>query len=249
MIQESKKLFFKTASIAFDDELALKLAAQKKYSALTILTYQKFDLSDFEVTPKKTPVIYLDKEPREILLDFNSSTRNQINRTFNEPDFKFIVGKECFEDAYKLYKDFEYGQDRVPFDRGEMAHFLPFLAYFKNQPISLVFCLDEFPYLRARSICSVRLKTNDKKFYRWIACASRRLIYEACSYGRQRNYQWMDLGSINLDSADKSGIAEFKSSFHGELINEYTYFRKSPLFKILEKFVKIKLVIWKMFKI
>jgi len=180
---------------------------------------------------------------------FNPSTRNQINRTFNEPAIEFKNGDDCFDDAYSLYKYFEYSQGRVPFPKKEMMHFKPFLAYYEGRPVSLVFCLDQFPFLRARSICSIRLKAEDKALYRWIACASRRLIYEICRYGQEKKYKWLDMGSINLEAGEKSGIAGFKASFHGEIIDEYTYFYKSRVFGIFEKFVKIKLTIYKLFKI
>jgi len=216
---------------------------------LTILTYQKMDLPDFEMTPKKTPVIHLDKNPEEILSGFNDTARNEIRKTFNLANLKCVQGAEFFADAYELYKKFEYGQGRVPFSAKEMRTFHPFVAYWRNRPISLIFCLESYPYLRARSICSARLQAKDKEIYRLIASATRRLIYEVCVYGRSKGYRWFDLGSINLTDTEKSSIAQFKSFFRGELIDEYTYFRKSRFFKILEKFVKIKLIIYKIFKI
>ena len=250
MITESKKIIFKTASVVFDDELALKLAKEKKYDSLTILSYNDLDLAGFSETRKKTPVIHLDKKtPEDILAGFNSTVRNEVRKTFKINELDFVEGPQYFDDAYELYKKFEYGQGRTPFSKKEMRAFRPFVAYFKKQPVSLMFCYDIFPFLRARSICSLRMETEDKEMYRMIAYASRRLVFEICRYGWERGYKWFDLGSINLESANKSSIALFKSFFKGEIIEEHTYFYKTALFHFFEKFVKIKLVIFNLFKI
>jgi hypothetical protein len=251
MIFTDKKFIFNTVRIVMEDDKIDEYLNKKKYQKIVIITYNKLNLGkDFHVHHKLTPNIYLDCRIDEILGNFNSSTRNQINRTFKEFDLKFVSCDKNFDKIYEIYKKFEYAQKRVPFSKKTMKCYLAFCAYYKQELISLILCFDSFPYLRARSICSRRLETENKEKYRIISIATRRLVYEICKYGKEHNYQLFDLGSMPADLNDpkKVGIAEFKSSFGAKLEDEYTYTYKSMVYKFFEKFVKIKLFLFGILK-
>lgn len=248
-----KKFIFNTVRIVMEDDKIDKYLDKKKYQKIVIITYNKLDIGkDFHVHHKLTPNIYLDKDLEDILLGFGASTRNQVRRTFREPDLKFVSNDKNFNEIYNIYKSFEYAQGRVPFSKKAMKDYLVFSAYYKGELISLILCFDSFPFLRSRSICSKRLETEyrDRKKYRIISIATRRLVYEVCKHGKERGYKLFDLGSMpsNLKDKKKAGIAEFKSSFGDRLEDEYTYTYKSKIYRTFEKLVGIKLFLFKILK-
>jgi len=236
-----------------DDKIGQYLD-KDKYQKIVIITYNKLNFGkDFYVHHKLTPNIYLDRKLNDILLGFNPSTRNQVNRSLREQDLKFVSADKNFSQIYEVYRSFEYAQDRVPFSGETMKDYLAFSAYYKGELVSLILCFDSFPYLRSRSICSKRLEKDygNKKKYRIISVATRGLVYEICKYGKEHGYKLFDLGSMPADlrNPKKAGIAEFKSSFGGKLEDEYTYTYKSKLYRFFEKLVKIKLFLFKTLKL
>lgn len=248
MIVLDKKFIFNAARIVLEDDKISQYLDRKKYQRIVIISYQKLALGDdFQVNRKLTPIIHLDQELDNIFANFNDTTRNEIRKTFKNEELKFVAEDKNFDEIYELYKKFEYSQGRVPFSQKAMKDYLAFTAYYQNKLVSLILCFNSFPYLRARSICSKRLETQDREKYKIISNAGRRLVYEVCRYGQQRGYKLFDLGSINLEDKQKEGVAGFKSCFGGQLENEYTYTYKSKLYNFFEKFVAVKLFLLKIF--
>jgi len=251
MIFLEKNFIFNAARIVLEDDKINQYLDKKKYQKIVIITYKKMNLGeDFTVGHKLTPNIYLNQGLDNIFSKFNETTRNEVRRTFKNPDLKFMANDKNFNEIYELYKNFEYSQGRTPFNGRTMKNFLAFSAYHKKELVSVILCFDTFPYLRARSICSKRLETEDKEKYKIISNATRGLIYEICRYGIKHDYKLFDLGSMpaDLKNKKKAGIAAFKSSFGGKLEDEYTYTYKSKLYRLFEKLVKIKLILFKMIK-
>jgi len=235
-----------------EDDKVDQYLDKSKYQKIVIITYNELNLGkDFHINHKLTPNIYLNEDLDRIFSRFNETTRNEIRRTFKNSDLKFMARDKNFDKIYDLYKNFEYNQGRVPFNRGAMKEFSAFSAYYKGELFSLILCFDSFPYLRARSICSKRLEIEDKEIYKTISNATRRLIYEICKYGVEHGYKLFDLGSMpaDLKNKKKAGIAAFKGSFGGKLEDEYTYTYKSKLYRFFEKLVKIKLFLLKTLKL
>ena len=253
MIFKKKKFIFNTVRIVMEDDKIDKCLDKKKYQKIVIISYNNLNLGkDFHVHHKLTPNIYLDKDLEDILLGLGASTRNQVRRTFREPDLKFVPDDKNFNEVYEVYRGFEYAQGRVPFSKKAMKDYLVFSAYYKGELISMILCFDSFPFLRSRSICSKRLEAGyrDKTKYRIISIATRRLVYEVCKYGKERGCKLFDLGSMpaNLDDPKKAGIAGFNGSFGGKLEDEYTYTYKSKIYRTFEKLVGIKLFLFKILK-
>lgn len=248
MIILEKKFIFNTVRIILEDDKIDKYLDKKKYQKIIIFSYKKLDLGkDFSVFHKLTPNIYLDRDLDNIFSKFNETARNEIRRTFKNLDLKFIADDKNFDEIYELYRSFERSQNRVPFYKNAMKDYLAFSAYYKGELISVILCFDSFPYIRARSICSKRLEIEDKEKYKVISNATRRLVYEICKYGKEHRYELLDLGSMPADLEDKKklGIAHFKGSFGGKLEDEYMYTYKSKLYRIFEKLVMIKLLVFK----
>ena len=251
MVFLKKKFIFNTVRIILEDDKISQYLDKKKYQKIVIISYKKLDLGkDFFIYHKLTPNIYLSQELDDIFSGFNETTRNEIRKTFKNLDLKFVADDKNFDKIYKLYREFEYTQKRVPFSKDAMKDYLVFSAYYIGELVSIILCFDSFPYLRARSICSQRLKVDDKEKYKVISNATRRLVYEICKYGKERGYKLFDLGSMpsDLQAKKKAGIAAFKGAFGGKLEDEYTYTYKSKLYRLLEKLAKIKLFLFKFLK-
>jgi len=252
MIFLKKKFIFNTARVVMEDDKIEKFLDKNKYQKIVIITYNNFNLGkEFHVHHKLTPNIYLNQKLDDILSKFNETTRNEIRKTFNNSELKLVACDKNFNEIYELYKNFEYNQERVPFSKEAMKDYLAFGAYYKKELISLILCFDSFPYLRARSICSKRLETEDKEKYKIISNATRRLVYEICKYGTEHSYKLFDLGSMpaDLNNPKKAGIAAFKGAFGGKLEDEYTYTYKSESYKFFEKLVSVKLFLFKTLKL
>ncbi len=221
---------------------------KKDHSAIYILSYQKKDLPNWHIKVKDTPIIKLNQPFDDIFAGFNHTTRNEIRRTFDNriPDLKIVSDDKNIKENYELSKNFEYSQNRVPEPMTSYQGCKFFAAYYKNEIISSIICFDCPPVLRAKAICSKRLKTHDKELYKIISYASRRLIYEAIKYAQKNNYDIFDLGSVNFD---KKNLAQFKMNFTQSLIKEYAYTYMSPTFQFFKQGVGLKKIIKKLFKL
>jgi len=247
MIFESKKLFFNTINLVLEDDKLDEIIKSKKYSKISTTSYKQLDLLGFSVLTKTTALINLTKSEDEIFKKFNDTTRNEIRRAYKIDDLKFVSADTNFEESYFLYKNFEYLQKRVPVSKNELSQCKLFSAYYKKKMISAIYVMESFPYLRIRSIFSLRLKTNDKELYKIMSNATRRIIWEICLWGKKNNFKSLDLASVNFENPRTANITKFKMSFGGEVKNEYTYIYKSSFFRFFEKFVFLKLVLMRIF--
>lgn len=246
MKKESKKLFFRKLDLALEDDFLIGLVDSgeyKKYGSIVALSYKKLDLQEFNLRTKTTALISLNGEEKDIFGKFGDSTRNAINRTYRDENLKFTYEDKEFKKAYELYSKFEYAQKRTPFPINVFKGLKLFSAYYKGEIVSGIFVYESKPYLRIRSIFSKRLTTEDKKIYRIIANASRRIMLEVCLWGKKNGYSSLDLASVNFKNPKTASITEFKMSFGGDVVTEYTYIYKSKSFSFFEKFVVVKLLI------
>ncbi len=245
MIVEKKYLFFKTANIILDDEKILPLLKSNKYSSIVVLSYNKLTLPEFLEYSKPTLLIDLRRSDDEIFSSFNDTTRNEIRKTLRDDQLRFIYKDSPDAEAYRVYSDFEYSQGRLPVRMNLVIDTLFFGIVFNNEIISGIFVNKSYPYLRIRSIFSKRLKTEDREIYRIIAYSTRRVVWEACLWGKKNGYISLDMASVNINNPKTESIAKFKMSFGKNLIPEYTYIYKSKPFAFFEKVVRIKVLLKK----
>ncbi|MBI3290918.1 hypothetical protein HYZ76_01390 [Candidatus Falkowbacteria bacterium] len=246
MIFKKKVLWFKTIRYVLEpwpDIAQIK----KKFGAIYIVSYDKRNFPGFSVKVKDTPVIFLNKPLADLFSDFNSTSRNEIRKTFDNKitGLKFIIPDPDLEKNYQLSKEFEYQQGRVPERLEAYQGCKSFAAYYQGEMISSIICYDNGKVLRAKAICSKRLLTEDRDFYKIISYSTRRLVYEICGYGLENGYELFDLGSVNFT---KENLAQFKMNFTKDLIKEYTYTYKSLWFRFFEKGVFLKKALKRLFK-
>lgn len=210
---------------------------KKRYSYLYIVAYKKTNLKNFEVLSKRTPIIDLTKDIKEIFRKFNATTRNEIRKTKKDENLKFIALDQNFDQIYKLYKNLERTQGRTPIPIQEIKKSKIFSAYFKGELISSISCYDHNKILRIGQIFSLRMKNEEKEFKN-TSWTTRRSMFEICKYGKKNGYKKLDLGIVNLTDPAKAGVAKFKQSFGGDIIDTYIYRYESKIFKPLRRILK-----------
>ncbi|MCD4762220.1 hypothetical protein K8R32_04660, partial [bacterium] len=115
MIKKEKKLFFNAFYVWMVDEKLSDIINKKKYSYIYIYSYKKLNLDkSFRLKQKKIVNIYLKDPLEQILKKFKRATRQEINKTYNMKELTFVMDDKNLEETYKLYKKFEYNQNRVP---------------------------------------------------------------------------------------------------------------------------------------
>lgn len=193
-------MFFKTALVILEDEKAIELSKTRKYSSIVVLSYNKLELPGFVSYSKPTLLIDLSRPADEIFQTFNDTTRNEIRRTQRDNLLSFKVSDGPDRQSYDLYKGFEYAQGRVPVPLASLSNMAFIGAYLGGEMISGIYITRSRPYLRLRSIFSKRLDAKDKGLYRTIGYATRRLVWEACLWGKNNGYATLDMASVNINN-------------------------------------------------
>ncbi len=246
MISEKSYILFKSVRVLHQSENLEEIISKNKNNYLTIISYKDLGLEKrgFSLVHKKVINIYLEGSTEEILSRFNRRTEQEVKKTYSIPGLEFKIDDSNFDETYKLYCEFEIAQGRKPWKKESFDGTKQFNAYYQGKLVASVPCYDIFPHLQVRAIFSKRLTTDDKELQKIIGDATRRLIFEACKYGKERNYEFVGLGSVNFSTTQKSNVAQFKMFFGGKMEDEYTYVYRSPLFTF---FQKIKSAIRKVF--
>lgn len=243
MIQEKNRLLYRSLRVLHQDENLKELLDKNKYDYITVISYVDLGLEKegYSLKRKKLANIHLDGSIEEILGKFARRTQQEIARTYKIPDLEFRIADADIKKTYDLYSEFERAQGRKPWKMATFEGLINFNAYYKGELIASVPCYDLNPYLQVRAIFSKRLKIGeeDREMYKLIGSATRRLIYEICQYGKERNYQFVGLGSVNYSTEQKANVAGFKMFFGSELGDEYTYTYKNRKFATIMKIAGI----------
>lgn len=241
MMQEKKRLWFKTARIIHDDRLFEKLLSEKKFAAITAISYSELEFAkNLPVKKKSTLYIPLKADLEDILEKFQERSRRYVKSSLKNLEFKFAVDDKNFSAIYEMYKNFERSKSRKPLGKDSFRVCIFFSAYHNGVLISVIAVYLNKPFLRARAIFSKRLETDDAKLKNIIGAATKTLVYVICRYGKENGYESFDLGSLNFENPQTKNISAFKMSFGGEVVPEYTYKYKSGLFAFFEKFARLK---------
>ena len=238
IVEGRKFLFFRTVRVILNDEFFLRLISQKNYSYVVAISHTKIDVpASVAVKTKKTSCVDLQRSPEEILQSFHDTTRNEVRRTFSIPDFSFTCNDERFKEAYSMYKEFRRKKNLEIQPPLFFRSVLRFSAYLQGRLMAVVTCYDADPYLRIQNIFSAF--PHNVGMQKYIGIATRRLIYDVCVYGSKKGRTYLDMASINLHNPAKKGITNFKLSFGGTIMDEYTYTYKSAFMRLLGSFRNI----------
>lgn len=247
MVTKNKKLFFRTAMVILDDEAIPDLVASGTYGKITAISYRGTVPRGFETIEKTTGIIDLTRSEEDIFASFRKTMRNEIRRTERTPELRFVSNDKNFGEGYRLYAQFEKARGVVPFSKKEFQRTKLFSAYYNGEMVSGVFVYPSEPVVRIRSIFSKRHGTSDKQVLSAISNSTRRIMWDICRWAKNQGRTGLDLASINLNNPKTASISDFKMGFSPEIVPEYTHVYKTPLFKIFEKFITVKLWFRKVF--
>src|SRR5687767_7200898 len=187
----------------------------------------------FGITRKKTALIDLTSPADEILKTFRSNTRNEIRKTFRGNALQIVADDPMTDASVAFYCDAKRQAGVRPDVQGDFSSCRFFNAYVDNQLVASVSCYDSGVFLRLKHIVSSRkLEGIDA---RQIGYATRRLVWEICLYGKSRGYEHLDLGGIDLEDEEKRGVAMFKQSFQGDVVDVVVYRSSSSLFRLAQR--------------
>lgn len=238
MIIESRKFIFRKALVISAGMIGQKEAERlkDKYDKLSIVSYEKLNLTGFTENMRTTALIKLrGMKIDEIFSGFNYETRHKIRRAEKNEVVHVVSLDNDIHSHYSLYVEFEESQGRKAYRKLDLADCLFFGAYSGKELLSSVICQDiNGKVLRIKHIASKRLKTDNKKKIRLISEASKFVFYEAIRYAHLKGFEHFDLNGINLKDPAKRGITDFKMGFGGSILDEYWYVYKSPFFRIAE---------------
>lgn len=222
-----RKFFFCTyARIILQDELLKCLIREKAHSYIVGVSHTAMSFErPVSVRKKKTLNIHLAKPMDDVFRGFNDTARNEIRRAERMSELRFTVNDNNWSDVYALYKTHRKARGLPLHPLSFLQNCLLFNAYWNEKLVSTVTCYDAYPFLRIQNIFSrIEHERADPRESRRVAgFAARRLVYEICKYGNAKGYQLLDMASVNLTDPAKKGITAFKSSFGGEVADEFTY--------------------------
>lgn len=209
----------------------------KQYSYIHGYALQKKEVPGFSITPKMTPLIDLRQPSGDIFATFRKNTRNEIRKTESIPDLRFVREDPSRALSYRFYKFIKMKDGVIPDLARDFSQCRFFNAYLVNQLIVSISCYDNGRVLRLKHIVSVRKEPRFDP--RIIGYATRRLIWDICQWGKEYDYQMLDLGGINYVESAKSGVTMFKESFGGSCIDMYVYRYETKVFRLLKRVLRL----------
>jgi hypothetical protein len=173
----------------------------------------------FELIDRNACLFDLDLSNEDIIKGFNATGRNEYRRTFRTPGLEFTIGYENFQTYYDFYSKCEYARNWFPVPPIELQQCVIFTASFEGKYISGMSCYTGEDTIRVSRIYSTkRINTNPIITGTIYGGAAKRLVIEICDYARENGYKYVDLGGVDLNSNEKSGISEFKLSLGGKIV-------------------------------
>lgn len=235
MVVESR-LGLRKAFIMHDTELALKVAQERKeYARIQVISLSPLELPDFRMKKRSTGVIKLGSSMEEIVASFNATTRKHIHRTERDPGFRFEFNPSVTDIGYALVVKFVLARGLKPHPRSYYQGCVEFLGFTDNEPVSGIFLFPAAPVGLIAAVFSKRHEDCTHDEYLRVGNTSKRLMAEVCAWGANHGMTDMDMGGLNLDANEKSGIAKYKLGFNPIVTEQYVYTYDSPLFRVSER--------------
>lgn len=209
-------------------------AERDSYRYIEVYSYMPLEAAGFALFRiQKTPVIDLAQSLDEIFGRFHTLTRRGIRRSEELPDLTVRIPDSDESGSYRFYKKVKKKDGVIPDLGREFQRCLFMNAYYKNRMIASISFYDNGRALRCKHIVSLRKEMGEESNV--AAFAARRLVWEVCRYGKERGYAKVDLGGINFEDPAKRGVAQFKSSFGGDIRDVYVYRHETSLFALLKR--------------
>lgn len=186
-----------------------------------VVAYGEFTDNEYQITPKYSCIINLDKTIDDVLSGFNPTSRNEVRRSEKIVELKFhsTINDFDFDEYYKFHESCEHDRGWFPVPPEELKQSLVFSATYNGFLIAGMSCYTHENKIRVGRIYSnKRSKQSDILTNLVYGVASKRIVFEICKYGILNNFKTLDLGGVDLNSNEKSGITKFKLSLGGEVV-------------------------------
>lgn len=216
----------------------LKLNELKKnFRCVFCYSYKKLDVSGWEERVQKTPIIDLSKNLEEIYAGFRRDTKAGIKKSEDIKGLRLKIPDDDFVASYKFYKKIKLKDGVNPDIKSDFKNCLFFNAYSKGRLFVSMSFYNNGVSLRSKHTVSLRKEMgSDSKVAAW---ATRRLVWEICKYAKSRGILKLDMGGVNFDDKEKSGLVDFKLSFGGEIKEIYSYRYETAIFGGARRLLKL----------
>lgn len=207
---------------------------KSKYSYIVIYSYEKPIIDNFIIRTQTISVINLSQNLDDIFNKFRKDTRTGIKKISSSEELKIKITNDINE-SYEFYKKVKK-TDAITLDlKREFKNCLFFNAYWNNNLIVSASYYDTGKILREKHLVSLRKEFDS----RTVANATRKLKWEAIEYAKKNGYEKFDLAGANMTDLRKKGIAEFKQSFGGDMVDSYILRYETRIFKFVKKILKL----------
>lgn len=200
----------------FDEENFINLTSDFDYSF--VISYGKFESKQYNVIDKNAAIINLTDGLDHAFARFNATARKHIRRFDKIEQLSFhqeIENKQAF---YSFYSDAEKSRSWFPVPEDELFQSLVYYINYEGNPISGMTAYTHGNLMRLGRIFSTRNLSDLENSNLIFGVAAKKLVYEFCQYAINNGFHQLDLGGVDLTSAQKSGITEFKLSFTDKVI-------------------------------
>jgi len=179
------------------------------------------DLPGFQRLKQLTYAINLTLGPDRIFANFHSTTRNQINKLSRNAYVTLKLLDPDEASSYDLYAEVKKADGANPDIREEFVNCIYANAYLRGSLFVTTTFYDNGVQLRLKHIASLRKSIGDDS--KFVAHATRAIIWNLCGWASARGRTLLDLGGVNFTDPAKAGIVQFKESFGGDLIEVSIY--------------------------
>lgn len=186
------------------------------------------EISGFQRSKQATYAINLTQGPDRIFANFHSTTRNQINKVSRNSDVTLKLLDPDEASSYELYAEVKKEDGANPDIRDEFVNCIYANAYLRGSLFVTITFYDNGVQLRLKHIASLRKCIGDDR--KFVAHATRAIIWKLCEWASARGRTLLDLGGANFTDPAKAGITQFKGSFGGDLIELSIYRYDTPAF-------------------
>lgn len=190
----------------------------KNFNYSFVISYGDFETKSYDVIDKSAVIIELDKGIDSVFSKFNATARKHTRRfdKLDELSFHKVISDKI--DFYKFYTECEYSRGWKPIPKEEIFNSIIYYVCHKGIPISGISAYTCENKIRLGRIFSLRNTSVIDKASLIFGVAAKKIIYEFCVYGVEKKFDSLDLGGIDLTSAQKSGINDFKLSFSDNIL-------------------------------
>jgi lipid II:glycine glycyltransferase (peptidoglycan interpeptide bridge formation enzyme) len=189
-----------------------------KFDYSFVISYSNFNDEDYEIQDKNAMLVDLSKDLDYILSNFTSTNRKQVRRSEKLDGLKFHYDIIDFDNFYEFYSNCEQDRNWLPVPKEELIASKIIYASYNDIPISGMTSYIDGNYMRLGRIFSLKRSIAMEQPNLIYGAASKRIVFDFCKMAKELGLVSLDLGGVDLNTTEKSGITEFKMSFGGNLI-------------------------------